>query len=1440
MGSMGRQGRRVLAAISLPGRKWIGGDGTARPVLLMVSATVLVVALLALVGVAPVMAALGKAQVSSGHAHSRISKKSPRSQRCRHGASRGRHKIVCKHPAVSEKGLAGAMPSTSRSTVPSPILGTLQPAEPFPASPASPSLSSPTPQPPITVSPGGWIHYNNSPVETAQTQFKETKIVSGKPMPGGGCSFGGPGTVPPGTTEIVEEETAYNPTTCEAVVVRAGLTQRELTQLEASQGSSQPSPSGAAEPTESGQSTAPESMLGPEGPRTAVTPRGRVMPSTTSETHYRSAHDRDIWRDPFTANITSLIADLSWPLNGAEGPVGTKVYSYEFSWDQWSNTGQKGPYLTKGFGLYGGSTLLGNKAEAELSWNWYNSTHETFYNTDFPHLLEHIYIVSGISLANLLCEELGKTTEFYHNIKVFGYQSNAMAYWSEDSKKGACSNLVKHVVYAGWGWDGPENEKVGLEYQGIIASSEYEQEAEQTIGEEGLAPVVNTIAATPLKEGEVALNGDVNPNGRDTAYNFEYGPTETYGSFGTEGNAGSGTSPVYESHTLTRLQPGAIYHYRIFGVNSGGISYGPDQTFRAPQRPTVATEAATEVQETSALLHCSVNPNELETHVDFQYGETPGYGSTTPEGSVGSGTEGVPVGVTITGLHPGKTYYYRCVAWNAGGTSHVSGATFVPEGPEAGSPSIVTGDGELLVFSRNNIGELIAFARSPSSGEWSAWDLTSLAGGDGWMEVSHPYIAAMPEPILQSNGEPEVFAQRNNGELVAFNRAPGGGWSAWNVTGLAGGEGYMEVAHPSITASPEPIIAPNGELLVFAQRTNGEVVSFAQQSGGGWKAWNITGLAGGEGYMEVKHPSITGSPEPIIGPDGLLEVFAERTNGELVSLTQYSGGGWAGWNITGLAGGEGYMEVKHPSIAASPSPVIANTKELNVFAQRPNGEVVSFVQASGGGWNAWNITGLVGGHPSIASRPIPIAPGKGEPLVFGQTAGGELLNIYRSVGGGWSDWEMNPLLLEDRTFTTLPEPPVDTAPSTVSPTAPVQGVPETATTGTWTNSPTSYAYQWERCNASGGECSNISGASSSSYTPVAADVEHTLVVKVTATNGGGANFATSSATGKVKPSSWTYSSQLGAGDFAYPVDAAVDAHGDVWVTNAYGNDIEEFSSSGTRLGTYTKYGTGSDEVEEPGGIAVNKSTGNVYVADYKNSRVDELNEKGEFVRAFGWNVNGKEGKEELQVCTATTTCKAGKAGSGAGQFNASGSLFVDASGNVWVTDGGNDRVQEFTEKGEFVKTFGWGVNEKGTEKLETCTSKCQAGKSGSGNGQFSVPAGIAVSGGHVYVVDSGNDRVEELGTEGAYVTKFGAKGSGEVQFSAPGGMAVDSSGNLYVADTGNNRIEELSSSGAYITQFGKAGTGNNEFKEPEGLAIGSTGNAYVVDSGNSRVEVWAP
>jgi fibronectin type 3 domain-containing protein len=92
--------------------------------------------------------------------------------------------------------------------------------------------------------------------------------------------------------------------------------------------------------------------------------------------------------------------------------------------------------------------------------------------------------------------------------------------------------------------------------------------------------------------------------------------------------------------------------------------------------------------------------------------------------------------------------------------------------------------------------------------------------------------------------------------------------------------------------------------------------------------------------------------------------------------------------------------------------------------------------------------------------------------------------------------------------------PANTTPPTISGTTMV-GQTLTANTGTWSNTPVSYAYQWLRCNGGGNACSNIAAATTNTYVVAAADSGKTLRVHVTATNADGSTSAESAETGQV-------------------------------------------------------------------------------------------------------------------------------------------------------------------------------------------------------------------------------------------------------------------------------------------------------------------------------------
>ena len=177
----------------------------------------------------------------------------------------------------------------------------------------------------------------------------------------------------------------------------------------------------------------------------------------------------------------------------------------------------------------------------------------------------------------------------------------------------------------------------------------------------------------------------------------------------------------------------------------------------------------------------------------------------------------------------------------------------------------------------------------------------------------------------------------------------------------------------------------------------------------------------------------------------------------------------------------------------------------------------------------------------------------------------------------------------------------------------------------------------------------------------------------------------------------------------------------------------------------------------------------------------------------------------------------GEEGSGNGQLKQPElGIVTDAEGNIWIADTGNNRIQKFNSKGEYLAQFG---------------------KVGTGNGEFKAPEGLAIdSEGNIWVVDTGNNRIQKFNSKGEYLLKCGEEGSGEGQFKSPSGIALDFADRPFVVDTGNNRVQKFNSTCKYLAQVGKEGTGNGEFKSPTGIVIDPAGRMWVTDTGNNRVE----
>jgi hypothetical protein len=268
-------------------------------------------------------------------------------------------------------------------------------------------------------------------------------------------------------------------------------------------------------------------------------------------------------------------------------------------------------------------------------------------------------------------------------------------------------------------------------------------------------------------------------------------------------------------------------------------------------------------------------------------------------------------------------------------------------------------------------------------------------------------------------------------------------------------------------------------------------------------------------------------------------------------------------------------------------------------------------------------------------------------------------------------------------------------------------------------------------------------------------------------------------------------------------------------------------------------GTEAGQCSGARGVATDSENGHIFLADSFNRRINEFNPLGQFIKSWGWAVD--TGAEELEVCTAASTCQEGTTGSGTGQFGSPQGVAVDSAGNVYVTDRGltsNQRVQKFDSDGNFLLMFGGEVNKTKVEEREAQEAvpepvtvseeeenlcpfdpgdECKAGTVGTGQGQFGVwPTtgdyiAINTVTNTVYVGDVG--RIQEFDAAGHYQGEFPVAGT--VQ-----GLALDSAGNLYAIY--GSAIHKLNPAGEDITP-----AGGFEVSSPSAVAVDFANPSHV-------------
>lgn len=102
--------------------------------------------------------------------------------------------------------------------------------------------------------------------------------------------------------------------------------------------------------------------------------------------------------------------------------------------------------------------------------------------------------------------------------------------------------------------------------------------------------------------------------------------------------------------------------------------------------------------------------------------------------------------------------------------------------------------------------------------------------------------------------------------------------------------------------------------------------------------------------------------------------------------------------------------------------------------------------------------------------------------------------------------------------------------------------------------------------------------------------------------------------------------------------------------------------------------------------------------------------------------------------------------------------------------------------------------------------------------------------------------IQKFGSNGAFLLKWGSAGTGDGEFSYPAGIAFDSNGYVYVTDQGDdvNRVQIFSSSGVFLGAWGTTGSSAGEFNFPTGIAIAPGGEVYIADTLNHRIQKFGP
>jgi len=316
--------------------------------------------------------------------------------------------------------------------------------------------------------------------------------------------------------------------------------------------------------------------------------------------------------------------------------------------------------------------------------------------------------------------------------------------------------------------------------------------------------------------------------------------------------------------------------------------------------------------------------------------------------------------------------------------------------------------------------------------------------------------------------------------------------------------------------------------------------------------------------------------------------------------------------------------------------------------------------------------------------------------------------------------------------------------------------------------------------------------------------------------------------------------RAGNAQFNAPYGMVFDPAGNLLVADSNNNRLRKISPDG---GINTLSGTGAAGANGDGGPAggaqlrtpfdvTSDQNGNIYIADANNQKVRRISAAGVISTYAGRGAFGFSGDGGAAASAQLATPIA---------------VAIDAAGNLFISDNGNNRIRKVAPTGTISTVAGSG------------TPGFSGDDGPAVSAQVRSPNGLAVDPvGNLYIADTGNHVVRKVSPTGVISTVAGTGSAGfsgdgglatAAQLNSPYGVAVDSAGTLFVTDSNNNRVRRVNALGQIITI---AGTGSGGFRgdggdstfawlsNPRRIATDARGNVFVADTSNHRIRELIP